>query len=408
MVTRVLICLALAGMLGCEKRSTKYCGLHPNDLANCEQTDAPLPDPVACEMDSQCTGGHCELDANVCVECLDNAHCEAGERCDTGGSFTCRGCISNTDCPGGTCLPGGSCGDDSAVIYVDAAGTDNDACTMSAPCATLTHALDLVTTARRYMSVTGSFAESPVITVDVEILAGDNARIEGAPTIDWVIKVQGAVVKIYGLEIFCAGGDDANGIKAESSSTLTLDGVEISGCGRTAALELKGGFAIVTRSNIYDNSAGGIKSDGSAQLSITNNWIHHNGALTKAFGGLDLDNDPATSIKVEFNTIVDNQLSGLKCKSAFAAPNNIIGGNGTLLASNVSTTCDASGSIVTDDLAPLEFTNRTTEPYDYHIGATSTAKDNTSVPSTVLDDIDRDLRPQDAAKDYGADEYKAP
>jgi hypothetical protein len=129
--------------------------------------------------------------------------------------------------------------------------------------------------------------------------------------------------------------------------------------------------------------------------------------IAGATGGIGTDASMLTDVRIEFNTIVDNQVAGVDCKNAFAIPNNIIGSNGTLLANNVIA-CDSSGSLVTDNLAPLAFTNPTTAPYDYHIGPSSTAKDNTSVPSTLAGDIDGDLRPQDAARDFGADEYKAP
>jgi hypothetical protein len=162
---RVLMGLALAATMlaiGCEKRSTKYCGLHANDLANCEQTDAPVPEPVACTMNSDCIDAYCELGAHICVECLDNSHCDADKRCDVGASYKCRGCISDTDCLGGTCLPGGSCGDDSTVLYVKAGGNDSGSCGFAGPCATITKAVALLSATRMTIRIEGELTESVV------------------------------------------------------------------------------------------------------------------------------------------------------------------------------------------------------------------------------------------------------
>jgi Right handed beta helix region len=402
-VTRVLaITVCCVAVAACEKRSELYCTKNPEDLANCEQTDAASPPKVMCISDSECSPAHCELVSNVCVECLDSSHCDLGEVCDVNGTFSCRGCINDADCGGNACLPGGSCGSETTVLYVDPTGSDENPCTVGAKCATIAHALTLADADRHYLRLTGELTESPTITVPIEIL-GDGATLNGVVDPDWVIKIQQAVVRIYGLTIFCAGGTDQTGVKTEMNSTTTLDRVDISGCGRNGAVEMKSGVTIVTRSNIHDNVANSLKSDSTADFTITNNFIHHNTGPIEIGAGTVR---PET--KFEFNTVADNATSlidggGMICSQATVIPNNVFVRNGGALAMQV-TGCDASGSLAATDAAALMFTDAAAG--DYHIGAASSAKDLAPDGSTVDTDYDGQYRPQGPAKDYGADEFR--
>lgn len=400
MVERVLIIAALAVVAGCEKRSAKYCGMHPEDLANCEQLDAPPPPPVMCMTDAECTGGHCELGAHVCVECLDNTHCDNNERCDTDGAYDCRGCILDTDCTGGVCLPGGSCSTDAQVIYVGSGGVDEGECTFGAPCATLTYALTNRSTERDFIHVSGQWSESALMKnlgMQITILAAPGATL--TPSGAYGLKVEGSAVTIIGLHILCDG--DQDGIETAGASTLILDRTEVSGCEHDAGIDLHMGVAKISRSNIHDNGAPGIKTDAGADISVVNSWIHHNTA------GISTDADAASiaNSKIEFNTVADNGLIGVDCKNAFEIPNNIIAANGPLGAANLLG-CTGGNSLVTADAAPIGFANSAAG--DYHLSATSTAKDAATMTLGIDFDYDGELRPQGPAPDLGADEHKAP
>lgn len=405
---RVLIVCVLVAAGGCEKRSALYCDKNPQDLANCEQQDAAIDAPLACIDHSDCSPPFCEPQLHVCVECLDDLHCGTDEKCDP-ETFRCRGCVGHTDCTSNACLPDGSCGTASTVLYVEPSGDDANTCTIDLPCATLDRAVELSDETRRIIKISGSWTESVIINgKDVVLVAEPGSTITGT-TDDWVIKIQSSVVKIYGLALRCVG--DQTGIKTESASTTTLSGVTISNCARMGAVEMKGGFTVVTRSTLSHNPGGAIVADAAADWSITNNFIYRNGSSR---GAVVLESDIRPDQRFEFNTIADNTspaatTAGIACTRALVVPNNLIARNSTLAVVSANTSgCDVAGSLVTDNIAPLAFTRPDAEPYDYHIGADSTAKDNADPASIVGDDFDGELRPQGDGKDFGADEYRAP
>jgi hypothetical protein len=211
-------------------------------------------------------------------------------------------------------------------------------------------------------------------------------------------------VKIHGLEIECAGNQE--GVKTESSSTTTLDEVEIHGCAHNGAVEMKGGRTTVTRSNLHDNPGGAIHTDGTADFAVTNNFIHHNGSGTVP--AVNIGANPARpEARFEFNTVIDNQAvlattPPLSCAKASLAPNNIIARNGGVAPA--AKNCVVTGSLVTEDVGMLDMPLEASA--DYHIGPASIAKDTAPDGSSLADDIDGEFRPQGTGKDYGADEYR--
>lgn len=411
---RVLIVIAALSLAGCEKRSALYCEKNPEDLANCEPTDAMVEPPMMCTDDAACSDPAkplCEPGAHICVECLTSGDCThdpGAPNCDP-VTFTCEGCLAHTDCASGACLPDGTCGDDSTVIYVDQQGLDANDCTSGSPCATVGRAAELLTATRRYIKLSGAIVGSTTLTSKrASILAGPGTTLTG--NADPVLKLQMSEVKIYDLEIVCGSSPSQGGVKSEMASTTTLRNVYVHSCGKIA-VEAKGGFMIIQRSRIADN-ADGIVTDSSAGFSITNSFIVHNGSDGSAHGGVHIGSSVIGMNRFEFNTVAHNTAKnqvalagGVTCPisvSPLPSPNNLI------VANTPSNTyyCDFAGSSVTDDPAPLAFVNATTAPYDYHIGMASTARDATTTPSTVDDDFDGQFRPLGDAKDFGADEYK--
>ena len=403
-MARWLIVIALAS---CTRTSEKYCGLHPEDLANCPPSDAPRP---MCAIDDDCPANakHCLIESGIgmCVGCRDDSDCALS--CDP-DTRTCRTCVEHRDCvASNACLPEGACGTNDTVIYV-AGGTDAGACTLDAPCETIAYALTKVTQDRYHIKLSGALTETVVVVGKrVVFLAEPGAKLTGG---DPTIKMQQATVSIYGLEIACGTG---GGIKSEMGSTTQLRDVYVHGCaGKGGGIEAKGGFISISRTRIADCPTGGFTSDANAVFSITNTWIYGNGtpASTRSPVSIGATTMGANN-RFEHNTVVRNTVKagaavagGVSCTltNTLAMPNNIIAGNTTTTAVNNNTFggCDFKGSLVSDDLTQFGFISET----DLHLSGMSSAIDKIDV-SAVPDDIDGQFRPQGAKRDYGADEYK--
>jgi formylglycine-generating enzyme required for sulfatase activity len=82
------VCTNNACMAGC--RSARDCPAEKPECLDgaCQKT---------CESDADCGGGRCDLDAKVCIDCLDSADCDLGKLCI---DQTCTvGCERDRDCP---------------------------------------------------------------------------------------------------------------------------------------------------------------------------------------------------------------------------------------------------------------------------------------------------------------------
>jgi hypothetical protein len=408
-MVRLLIVITL---VACTRTSEKYCGLHPEDLANCPPSDAPRP---ACSVDSECpaSAAHCLLEGGtgMCVECRDDSDCALS--CDP-DSRTCRTCVEHADCAASNaCMPEGACGTDDTIIYVAPGGDDQGTCVKAAPCGTVAYALTQVSTSRYHIKLTGALNETVVIAAKrVVLLADPNTTLSGA---DPTIKIQQGTVSIYDLEIPCA--PNGAGIKSEMGSTTFVRDVYVHGCGgKGAAIEAKGGFISIARSRVSESSTGAISTDGNAVFAITNTMVYRNGTPATTRSAVTIG---ATTMGVnnrfEHNTIVHNQVKfavtvagGVSCTATnlLEMPHNIIAGNTTTTGANNNTAgaCDFGKSRIADDAGEFAFVSAA-PPYDYHLTATSTAIDTIEF-STVADDIDSEFRPLGVRRDHGADEYK--
>lgn len=403
-MARWLIVIALAA---CTRTSEKYCGLHPEDLANCPPSDAPRQ---MCTIDDECptTAKYCLIESGIgmCVGCRDDNDCSLSCDADT---RVCRTCVEHADCTGSNaCLPEGACGTNDTVIYV-ADGADMGACTFDAPCKTIAYALTQVTQDRYHIKLSGTLNETVVVVGKrVVFLADPNTKLTGG---DPTIKMQEATVSIYDLEIACGTGA---GIKSEMGSTTQLRDVYIHGCaGKGGGIEAKGGYISISRTRIASCSTGALTTDANAVFSVTNTWIYDNGTAAATRSPVSIG---ATTMGVnnrfEHNTIVRNKVKagaavagGVSCTltNTLPLPNNIIAGNTSTTGLNNNTFggCDTKGSLVSETLTEFAFVSET----DLHLTQPSIAIDKIDV-SAVPDDIDGQFRPQGAKRDYGADEYK--
>lgn len=421
MVARVLI--LIVAVAGCEKQSELYCGKHPDDIANCGYSDAGIDARPTCKMAEDCTGAaapHCELASGSCVACLDDTHCTAPSApyCDT-STYSCKGCVSHTECPSQACLPSGECGGDDVVAYVDPQATAITGCTVDDPCQLIEHAL---ATDRPYIKLTGQIVEPVTISANnVTFLADPDTTLSRVSGI--VVTVSnGSTVAVYDLTIV---GTNESGIVA-TESTVRLFRTTLTGSSTKdkPAVEAKTSSTLtMSRCLVHSNPGGGIYADSTTTYNITNTFIYRNGADDGAYGGATLQATNPGERTFEMNTVVDNRAKvaasaagGVACSAGgLAIPNNLIvrnyaGGSATALSANELLTggCNTSGSMTGSDVMPYAFVMPDGPgPWDYHVGAGSMAIDRGST-SDIGFDYDGQIRPQGAAVDVGADEYKQP
>ncbi len=421
MNTATLLCFALATVttFACEVRNPHYCaGAPDNNCANLEDAGK------ACTSSDQCSAPNAVCDvagSKTCVQCLapDQTSACTGTTPTCSDDHACRACTAHSECAtSNVCLPDGSCAAENQVAYVSAGGTDNANCAKATPCTKVTKAL---ATNRSHVKFTGTIDEGGIVAIDnqnVSLHADPNAKLVRTSN-GVILEVKGtSKVAIYDLEISGASGAGA-GISMPTGNTAQLElrrtkVLNNAGGGISAS----GGTLAVSQSTLSGNQGGGISMATAGVVTLTNNFIHHNGNTTTAsFGGLSLR--PMGASKIEFNTIVDNQANlgaasagGVFCDTGgFVAPNNIIFRNTGGTTGNVQAfgLCTYGNSFNMPGTSAVDnspsFANPNSNPSDYHLTATT--------PTTILGaagactgtDFDGNMRPLGSACDLGADEF---
>ncbi len=413
-----LLALLLAAPAGCflYKDDPLFCA--DQDLHTCETG------PATCASDVDCSGDKpaCDTAESVCVQCTptSDAACVAGAPV-CGDDHECRSCAAHSECDSSACLPSGACGDDSNVAYVSPDGIDNELCSKAAPCKTIAKALGL-TPARPYVKLSGATDERVQITDrTVTLLADPGAKLTSMGN-GSLLQINGtSEVEIYDLEISGASGAMTGYgilVPTGSSVSLTLSRAKLLDNAFTG-LSMSGGKLTLARSTISGNLGGGIELFNSL-FDFTNNFIYQNGRSTAGtVGGVAFRGIPAGTKVFAFNTIIDNNIpndmlntAGVFCNDAtFTAHNNIISRNyvainASAANSNTIGACVFATSLIGPDISLIKFKSPDNSPYDYHLTSGSSAIDKALTASSVAVDFDGEARPQGAAKDIGADEYK--
>jgi hypothetical protein len=336
-------------------------------------------------------------------------------------------------------LPDGGCGTDANVAYVDPTGTGTT-CTKVAPCKKVD---DAFKTSRPFVKFSGVTDEAVVVeNKNVTFLADPGAKLTRT-SVGILVEVRGtSKVEIYDLEISGALGATGIGISlpAGNAASLAVHRATISGNGG-GGISATGGTLTVGQSTVSGNQGGGISATGgtltvgqstvsgnqgggifvsNGTFDITNNFIYRNGNSTgTTVGGVVLAVSTIGTSRLDFNTIVDNEISasttssgGLVCDIVgFNASNNLIARNfvnrlSTAVNANTIGQCMHLTSKIVSDLGELKFIAPDVPPYNYHLSAGSTAIDAATTLSTIAVDAEGDVRPQGAQKDVGADEFK--
>lgn len=441
----ILAALSLLGMAAaCNPR---YCAGNPDD--DCRKSwDAG---PQVCQGNDDCAAptGVCDIDVTMmCVQCTVSEPGACSGVTPVCVSNQCQKCTAHGQCAASNvCLPDGSCADGQQVAYV-ANGGAGTVCTQASPCGTLDDGLKA---GRPYVKVAaGTVTDTKTTTIDgraVTILADPGAQVSRTNA-GVILQVQndGADVKIFDLEIMGGIGaaNPAISIPSGGAPKLTLTRVTVDGNQGIGILAASGSLTL-SRSSVSTNTGGGISISGSGaltmsrstvrgntgggisvsgvQFDITNSFIVQNGGLLSLVGGIDLPQIAATgSHRLDFNTIAANAgnasvNSGINCSTVVVPVvfnSNIIYGNvvssggkqlgGSLMCSAVYSDVGPDPSVGTGNINmdPM-FVN---PQNNFHLMATSPAKDVADPAATLAEDIDGDVRPQGPRRDMGADEIQ--
>lgn len=169
----------------------------------------------------------------------------------------------------------------------------------------------------------------------------------------------------------------------------------------------------VQKNAIYENFRGGLFVSG-GRADISNNYIYTNGNPNEvSSGGLHI-NASLTGNRIIHNTIVQNSANpdisvttgGFYCRGSGNFANNLIAGNflGPTATMQVDSTCDLTGSLISDQIAQLRFVSAAA-PFDFHLADANSQARNTGIIGTApaTEDFDGDPRTH-GAPDVGADE----
>lgn len=405
----------------------RYCAGNPDD--DCRKSwDAG---PQVCKGNDDCAAptGVCDIDGSMmCVQCTISEPGACSGVTPVCVSNQCQKCTAHAQCAtSNVCLPDGSCADGQQVAYV-ASGGSGTACTKASPCGTLD---DGVKAGRPYVKVAaGAVTDTKTTTIDgrtVTILADPGAQVSRTNA-GVILQVQndGADVKIFDLEITGGIGaaNPAISIPSGGAPKLTLTRVTVDG-NQGIGILTNAGMLTMSRSVVRVNTGGGISISGS-QFDITNCFIVGNGGGASGLGGVEFAQILTVGThRLDFNTITSNlgpitipENTGVNC-ATIGTPlifdsniiyGNAVNGGGQQLGG--SPMCSATYSDVGPDPA-AGGTNINMAPMfvsapqnNFHLMATSPAKDVADPAATLAEDIDGDVRPQGPRRDMGADEIQ--
>jgi len=417
--------LLLLGLLSCKVAYERYCessATCPSEFPICDTQQrlcvgTGTPDAPGCMNDDNCPTGapHCLV--GVCVQCRDGNDCGGTQPvCE---DHACRGCKADDECPATLCDTDlGSCVAANAILYVRSNGSGTS-CISTAPCAKISDAVAVVSTAKHWIQVAdGGYADAVRIqtTQAIGIVGIGDVRIIPSTTAPAITLDTGANVLLRGLRLFNGTDPGNDGVRCNGNTATTLRmsqlriddnagvGVNASRC--TVTLE---------RSEIFGNAGGGLLLFQSG-FTIRNNFIYRNGTATGTTGGAQLIMPPASPRVFEFNTVTKNMAMppvgpGLHCDTAVAMSSVIVWDNGAspdLAQVGGNCTFDFSDiggtAVVVPENIKMDPMFVDAAADDYHIAATSPCVDKGELGAGNGEDFDGQSRPNGSRPDIGADE----
>jgi hypothetical protein len=388
----------------------------------------------ACTGDAQCAARDVTTPACAsgrCVECTAAGHCTTTGRPLCTAAHTCVPCAADAECDAAGYAPGlcvaGDCPGAGEVIWVSAANGCSSTAggTQATPFCTVNEAITQAGAAGAPKVIVvaaatagyGWFATNGAAVLIAGRLGGGEVVVNGDATHPAVSVKNGAVT----LRRLHLHGAPSPQVALCDTATCDFDQLVVEN--GTIGVQAQGGATLtLTRSSIYGNAGGGIRTQ-MADFDVVNNFIYTNGRLTSAAGGaLFYGAGNGVKTRAVNNTVWSNQASGagagILCQSltGVTVANTIIWGNtqaGPALSSVAG--CDEVRYSLTDDpavaaLASAHNLGPSTPPlfasdiypFDLHLQAGSGglgAGDPTVAPA---DDIDG--QPRTGAIDIGADQ----
>jgi hypothetical protein len=354
---------------------------------------------VECVSKGDCTTTPkpaCDTSVNKCVGCLASSDCSGTSPICNVQAQTCRACQADAECTAapGVCMTDGHCATDPETVYVQpsanscVSGATSGGGTSATPFCHLGDAISLIEARDLIVLRGGSIVGGVTIQSAQPIsIVGQNAS--AIVTVDSGqsgLHVIGSDVYVRGVEILGISAAATIGIIADTNATIRLDGVTIENMPQGALRVSGSGYDVIN--SIFAGN-GGTLDDGGRQI-----------------GGAFLGTPSSAQLsRFAFNTVVNSKEAGVICAGTLQTI------DASLLAGNLGGggTPDYSGCTLSPTSKALGTGNPMLTPA-YRLMAASPCVDFVTTPPTNAPhhDIDAVTRPQGAAFDCGASEYKPP